>query len=80
MYGYDSVLVRITPFIEYVLKLTIKISFHYSKTVSKIDKLSILMAVRVVEAIQNPMFCCSSVRNNLNLVSKKSGTGIILIL
>ncbi len=43
MYGYGSLLVLITPFIEYVLKVTIKIIFHNSKTVSKIYKLSILM-------------------------------------
>ncbi len=46
MYGYGSCLVLITPFIEYVLKLTIKIIFQLSKTVCKIYKLSILMAVR----------------------------------
>ncbi len=33
MYGYGSILVLITPFIEYVLKVTIKIIFHHSKTV-----------------------------------------------
>ncbi len=46
MYGYGSLLVLITPFIEYVLKVTIKIIFHHSKTVCKIYQLSILMAVR----------------------------------
>ncbi len=46
LYGYGSLLVLIIPFIEYVLKVTIKIIFHHSKTVCKIDKLSILMAVR----------------------------------
>ncbi len=46
MYGYGSLLVLITLFIEYILKVTIKIIFHHSKTVCKIDKLSILMAVR----------------------------------
>ncbi len=46
MYGYSSLLVLITPFIEYVLKVTIKIIFYHSKTVCKIYKLSILMAVR----------------------------------
>ncbi len=35
MYGYGS-LAFITPFIEYVLKLTIKIIFHYSKTVQNL--------------------------------------------
>ncbi len=43
---YGSLLILITPFIEYVLKVTIKIIFHHSKTVYKIYKLSILMAVR----------------------------------
>ncbi len=46
MYGYGSLLVFITPFIEYFLKVTIKIIFHHSKSVCKIYKLSILMAVR----------------------------------
>ncbi len=46
MYGYGSLLVLITPFIEYVLKVTIKIISHHSKTVCKIYKLSILKAVR----------------------------------
>ncbi len=35
----------VRPFIEYVLKVTIKIIFHHSKNVCKIYKLSILMAV-----------------------------------
>ncbi len=35
MYGYGSLLVLITPFIEYILKVTIKIIFHCSKTVCK---------------------------------------------
>ncbi len=30
MYGYGSLLVLITPFIEYVLNVTIKIIFHHS--------------------------------------------------
>ncbi len=42
MYVYGSLLVLNTPFIEYVLKLKIKIIFHYSKTVCKIYKLSML--------------------------------------
>ncbi len=46
MYGYGSLLVLITPFIEYVLKVTFKIIFHHSKTVCKIYNLSIMMAVR----------------------------------
>ncbi len=46
MYGCGSLLVRITPFTEYVLQVTIKIIFHCSKTVRKIYKLSILMTVR----------------------------------
>ncbi len=46
MYGNGSLLVLITPFIEYILKVTIKIIFHHSKTVCKIYKLSIQMAVR----------------------------------
>ncbi len=48
MYGYGSLLILITPFIEYVLKVkvTINIIFHHSNTVFKIYKLSILMAVR----------------------------------
>ncbi len=46
MYGYGSRLVLITPFIEYVLKVTIKIIFHHSKTVCKIYKLCILMTVK----------------------------------
>ncbi len=46
MYSYGSLLVLITPFIEYVLKVTIKIILYHSKTVCKIYKLSILMAVR----------------------------------
>ncbi len=46
MYGYGSLLVLITPFIEYVFKVTIKIIYHHSKTVCKIYKLSILMDVR----------------------------------
>ncbi len=46
MYGYDSLLVLIASFIEYLLKVTIKIIFDHSKTVCKIYKLSILMAVR----------------------------------
>ncbi len=46
MNGYDSLLVIISPFIEYFLKVIIKIIFHHSKTVCKIYKLSILMAVR----------------------------------
>ncbi len=58
MYGYGSFLILITHFIEFVLKVTIKIIFRHSKSVCKIYKLSILMAVKVVEAIQNPMFCC----------------------
>ncbi len=37
MYGYGSLLVLITPFIEYALKVTIKIIFHHSKTVGKIN-------------------------------------------
>ncbi len=46
MYGYGSLLVLITPFIECMsFKVTIKIIFDYSKTVCKIYKLSILMAV-----------------------------------
>ncbi len=36
MYGYDSLLVLITPFIEYVLKVTIKIIFHHSTIACKI--------------------------------------------
>ncbi len=36
MYGFSSLLVLITPFIEYVLKVTIKTIFHHSKTVCKI--------------------------------------------
>ncbi len=36
----------ITPFIEYVFNVTIKIIFYRSKIVCKIYKLSILMAVR----------------------------------
>ncbi len=43
MYGYGSLLVLITPFIEYVLKVTIKIIFHHSKTHCKIYKQSILI-------------------------------------
>ncbi len=31
MYGYGSLLVLITPFIEYVLKVIIRIIFHHSK-------------------------------------------------
>ncbi len=73
VYGYGSILVLITPFIEHVHKVTIKINFNPSKTVCKIYKLSILMAVKVVEAIQNPIFCSSSVRKNRNLVKEKSG-------
>ncbi len=46
MYGYGSILILITPFIEYILKVTIKIIFHHSKTLCKIYKLSILMTVR----------------------------------
>ncbi len=46
MYGYGSFLVLITRFIEYVLKVTIKIIFHHSKTDCKIYKLSILMVVK----------------------------------
>ncbi len=46
MYCYGCLLVLITHFIEYVLKVTIKITFHHSKTVCKIYKLCILMAVR----------------------------------
>ncbi len=46
MYGYGSLLVLLTPFVEYVLKITITIIFHHSKTVCKIYKLSILIAVR----------------------------------
>ncbi len=46
MYGYGSLLELITPFIEYVLKVIIKIIFHHSKTVCQIYRLSILMAVR----------------------------------
>ncbi len=46
MYGYDSLLVLITPFIEYALKITIRIIFNHSKTVCKFYKLNILMAVR----------------------------------
>ncbi len=46
MYGYGSLLALITPFIEYVLKVTIILFFHHSKTVCKIYKLRILMAVR----------------------------------
>ncbi len=43
MYGYGILLVLIfTPFIEYVLKVTIKIIFHHSKIVCLIYKLSIL--------------------------------------
>ncbi len=43
------VLVLITPFIEYVLKVTIKIIFHHSITVciTKSCKLNMLMAVRI---------------------------------
>ncbi len=50
MYGYDSHLVLITPFKEYVLKVKIKTIFHHSKTVYKIYKLSILM----VEGLWRP--------------------------
>ncbi len=46
MYGYGSLLVRVSLFIEYVLKVTVKIIFHHLKTVCKIYKLSILMAMR----------------------------------
>ncbi len=46
MYGYGNLLVLITLFIKYVLKVTIKMIFHHSKTVCKIYKQSILMAVR----------------------------------
>ncbi len=46
MYGYGSLLVLIRLFIEYVLKVSIKIIFQHSKTVCKIYKLSILLAVR----------------------------------
>ncbi len=53
-----SLLVFITTFTEYVLKVTIKIIFHHSKTVFKIDKLSILMSVCGGGGIQNSMFGC----------------------
>ncbi len=43
IYAYGSPLVLIAPFIEYVLKITI--IFHHLKTVCKIYKLCILMAV-----------------------------------
>ncbi len=46
MYVYGSLLVLLTPFIEYVLKVLIKIIFHDSKTFCEIYKLNILMAVR----------------------------------
>ncbi len=74
MYGYGSLLVLITPFIEYVLKVTIKIIFHHSKTVCKIYKLSIL---RGGGGHTNPMFCCSSVRKNRNFVRKKKSGNLI---
>ncbi len=56
MHGYGSLLVLITPFIKHVLKVTIKIIFHYWKTVCKIYKLSILLLWGLVKAIQNVMF------------------------
>ncbi len=46
MYGYSSLLVLVTSFIEYVFKVTIKIIFYHSKTVCKIYTLRILTAVR----------------------------------
>ncbi len=52
IYVYDSLLVLITPFIEYVLKVAIKIIIHHSKTVCTIYELNILM----VEATQNLIF------------------------
>ncbi len=73
MYGYGSLLVLITPFME-ILK--VKIIFHDSKTICKISKLSILMTVRGGGRHTKCYFCCSSVRKNQNLVSKKSGNFI----
>ncbi len=46
IYGYGRLLVLITPFIEYMIKVTIKIIFHLSKAVCKIYKLTIPMAMR----------------------------------
>ncbi len=37
MYGYGSLLVLITAFIEYVVKVTIKIIFHLLKTAKYIN-------------------------------------------
>ncbi len=42
MYGYGSLII---PFIEYVLKVTIKIIFHHSKTLHIINKKEVWMAV-----------------------------------
>ncbi len=71
--GYGSLLVLITHFIEYVLKVTIKIIFHHSKTVCKIDKLLYWWLLGCGGGHVKSYFCGSSVRKNCNLVSKKSG-------
>ncbi len=73
MYGYGSVLVLITPFIEDVLKVTIKIIVRHTKTGCKIYKRSLL--IDGCEEWWRPykiLFCCSSVRKKMEFSQQKS--------